>query len=81
MQNKPDCGCNDHLVTMFDHNDDDPSNHDLSKINVNEKLNEFTPRPLVEIQQFVLLTPNCFTEYDAALSENFPDSPFHPPVA
>ena len=81
VQNKPDCGCNDHLVAMFDHHDDDSSKNDLSKNNLNEKLNEFTPKTLVEIQQFVLSIPNCFTEYNAALSENFPDSPFHPPSA
>ena len=81
VQNKPDCGCNDHLVTMFDHHDDDSSKNDLSKNTVNEKLNEFTPKPLVEIQQFVLSTSSCFTEYNAELSENFPDSPFHPPIA
>ena len=81
VQNKTDCGCNDHLVTMFDHNDDGDPKNDLSKNTLNEKLNEFTPKTVVEIQQFILSSSNCFTEYNSALSENFPDSPFHPPIA
>lgn len=81
VQNKPDCGCSDHLVTMFEHNDDDPSKNDLPKNTVNEKLNEFTPKPLVEIQQGILSFAKCFTEYNAELSESFPDSPLHPPIA
>jgi len=80
VQSKPDCGCDDHLVTMFDHNDDGSSKNDLSKNTVNEKLNEFTPKTLVEIPQVVLSFSNCFTEYNAELSESFPESPFHPPI-
>src|SRR5687767_13533166 len=80
IQNNPDCGCDDHLTAMFDHNDDSPKN-DLSKNTVNEKLNEFTPKSLIEVQQIVFLSSGCFTEYNAELSESFIDSPFHPPIA
>ncbi|HET6721920.1 MAG TPA: hypothetical protein VFH07_04185 [Chitinophagaceae bacterium] len=80
IQNYAACGCDDHLISMFDSNDDS-SNMDLSKNTVNEKLNEFTPKPLIEVQQIVLSSSNCFTEYNAELSESFIDSPFHPPIA
>ena len=80
IQSKTDCGCDDHLTAMFDHDDDAPKN-DLSKNTVNEKLNEFTPKSLIEVQQIVLSSSNCFTEYNAELSESFIDSPFHPPIA
>lgn len=79
VQNKADCGCDDHLSSMFEHNDD-TSENDLSKITVNEKLNEFTPRPFINISQVLISSPNCFTEYNAELSESFIDSPFHPPI-
>ena len=78
--NDPNCDCDDHLASMFGQHDDESKN-DLSKITVNEKLNEFTPKVQVEIQHFVLSNPNCFTEYNTALSEIFPESPFHPPIA
>ena len=80
IQNKPDCGCGDHLTAMFDH-DDDSSKNDLAKNTVNEKLNEFTPKHLIDIPQIILSSSNCFTEYNAELSESFIDSPFHPPIA
>ena len=80
IQNNTDCGCDDHLAAMFDHDDDAPKN-DLSKNTVNEKLNEFTPKSLIEVQQIVLSSSNCFTEYNSELSESFLDSPFHPPIA
>ena len=79
IQNKSDCGCDDHLTAMFEHKDDSSKN-DLSKITVNEKLNEFTPKSFIGISQIVLSSPNCFTEYNAELSESFLDSPFHPPI-
>ena len=79
IQNKADCGCDDHLTSMFEHSDDS-SNNDLTKITVNEKLNEFTPRPFINISQIILPASNCFTEYDAELSESFIDCPFHPPI-
>jgi len=81
VQNKPGCGCEDHLTSMFEHNDDGSSKDDLTKNAVNEKLNEFPPKPLTDIPQIVLLTSDCFTEYKASLSESFIDSPFHPPIA
>ena len=80
IQNNPACGCDDHLISMFD-SKDNSSNNDFSKNTVNEKLNEFTPKSLIEIQQIILSFSNCFTEYDAELSESFIDSPFHPPIA
>jgi len=66
---------------MFAHNDDDSSKNDLAKNTVNEKLNEFTPRSFISIPQIALSSSNCFTEYNAPLSESFIDSPFHPPIA
>ena len=81
IQSKTNCGCEDHLTSMFEHNDDGPSKNDLTNNTVNEKLNEFSPKPLIDIPQIVLSSFNCFTEYDAGLSESFIDSPFHPPIA
>ncbi|HJS54441.1 MAG TPA: hypothetical protein VJ765_07860 [Chitinophagaceae bacterium] len=81
VQNKPNCGCEDHLIAMFDHEDDASTENDLTKITLNEKLNEFTPKELIDISQVILTEATCFTEYNSALSENFPDSPFHPPIA
>lgn len=80
VMNDPNCDCDDHLASMFDQHED-KSENDLSKITVNEKLTEFTPKTLVEIHQFVLSFSNCFTEYNSSLSENFPEAPFHPPIA
>jgi tRNA G37 N-methylase Trm5 len=80
IQNNPDCGCDDHLTSMFEHNDDDSKNN-LSKNTLNEKLNEFTPKSFINIPQIVLASSNCFTEYNAELSESVIDSPFHPPIA
>lgn len=79
IQNKTDCDCDDHLTSIFEHNDD-TSNNDLTKNTVNEKLNEFTPRSFITISQVTLSSSNCFTEYNAELSESFIDSPFHPPI-
>jgi hypothetical protein len=81
VQNKPDCGCEDHLISMFDQHNDDSSKSDLTKNTVNEKLNEFSPRSFIGIPQIFLSSSNCFTEYNAVLSESFIDSPFHPPIA
>lgn len=80
IQNDPACGCDHHLIAMFDYNDDSPDNGP-SKNTVNEKLNEFTPKSLLEVQQIVFSSSNCFTEYNAELSESFIESPFHPPIA
>ncbi len=80
IQNKTDCGCEDHLTSMFEHSDDSSKN-DLSNNTVNEKLNEFTPRSFITISQIILSSSNCFTEYQAELSESFIDCPFHPPIA
>ena len=81
VQNKPDCGCEDHLTSMFDHNDDDSSGNSLSKNTLAEKLNEFTPKTIVEIPQIILSSSDGFTEYNSDLSKSFIGTPFHPPIA
>ncbi|HEX6847127.1 MAG TPA: hypothetical protein VF144_09125 [Chitinophagaceae bacterium] len=80
VQNNPDCGCDDHLTSMFDH-DDDSTKSDFSKNNLNEKLNEFTPRSFIVATQLTLSPDKFFTEYNSSLSESYIDSPFHPPIA
>ena len=80
VQNKPDCGCDDHLVAMFDH-DDDNSKDEQAKNTLTEKLNEFTPQSLISAPAYFVSIEKCFTEYNSSLSESFPDSPFHPPAA
>ena len=80
VQNKPDCGCDDHLTSMFDHKDD-TSKNDHSKITLNEKLNEFTPKTFITIPQPFISFEKTFTEYNSSLSESFLESPFHPPIA
>ena len=52
VQNKPDCGCEDHLTSMFEH-DDDSSDNSLSKNTLTEKLNEFTPKTIIEVPQII----------------------------
>lgn len=79
VENKPDCGCNNHLVSMFDHNDD-ATKHDQSKNTLSEKLNEFTPKIAINIEPVFTSVGKHFTEYNSSLSESFPDSPFHPPI-
>lgn len=80
VENKPDCGCDDHLVSIFDHKDDSSKN-DQSKITLNEKLNEFTPRSFITVPQVFISFQQNFTEYNSSLSESFPEPPFHPPIA
>ena len=80
VQNKPDCGCEDHLTSMFDHHDDASSNNSLSKTTLIEKLNEFTPKSIIEIPQIILSSSAGFTEYNSYLSKSFAGSPFHPPI-
>jgi len=81
VQNKPDCGCDKHLADMFQHHNDGDSKNDLSKNTVNEKLNEFTPKSMIAILPVYISFSKCFTEYNSSLSERFPDSLFHPPMA
>ena len=81
VQNKPDCGCEDHLTSMFGHNEDDASKNGLSKSTLNEKLNEFTPKTVIDVPQIILTYSNSFTEYNSDLSKIFTDTPFHPPIA
>ena len=81
VQNKPDCGCEDHLTSMFDHSDDDSSGNSLSKNSLTEKLNEFTPKAIIEVLQFTPSSSDGFTEYIADLSKSFIATPFHPPIA
>lgn len=80
VQKKPDCGCDNHLVAMFDHKDD-PSKHDQPKNNLNEKLNEFTPKSMIVAPQVFISFGKNFTEYNSSLSKSFRESPFHPPIA
>ena len=80
VQNKPDCGCEDHLTSMFDHNDDDSPGNSMSKNTLTEKLNEFTPKTLVEIPLVILSSSYGFTEYNSDLSKSFISTPFHPPI-
>jgi hypothetical protein len=81
IQNKTDCACDDHLVTMFEHHDDDSSKNDLSKNTVNEKLNEFAPRAFIAPPQVFISSYKCFTAYNSSLPESFLDSPLRPPIA
>jgi hypothetical protein len=80
IQNKPDCGCEDHLTSMFAHNDDDSSNNSLAKNTLTEKLNEFTPKTILEVPQIILSSSDGFTEYNSDLSKSFTGTPFHPPI-
>ena|SRR5688572_13612325 len=80
VQNQPDCGCEDHLTSMFDHHDDD-STGSLSKNTLTEKLNEFTPKNIVEVSQIILSSSDGFTEYNSDLSKSLIGTPFHPPIA
>ena len=80
IQNKPDCGCEDHLTSMFAHNDDDSSRNGLSKNTLTEKLNEFTPKMIFEVPQIILSSSDGFTEYNADLTKSFTGTPFHPPA-
>jgi hypothetical protein len=80
VQNKPGCGCEDHLSSMFDHNDDNSSNNSLSKNTLTEKLNEFTPKTVIEAPHIILSFSNCFTEYNSDLSKSFVGTPFRPPI-
>ena len=80
VQSKTDCGCDEHLVSMFDHKDD-AAKGDPSKITMNEKLNEFTPKDLITPPQVFISFQKSFTEYNSSLSEIFIDAPFHPPIA
>ena len=81
VQNKPDCGCEDHLTSMFDHNEDGSPGNSLAKSTLTEKLNEFTPKTIIEVPQIILTSPNDFTEYNSDLSNSFIGTPFHPPIA
>ena len=80
VQNKADCGCDNHLASMFDHKDDG-SKDSQSKLTLNEKMNEFPPKTLITVPQIFILFQKNFTEYNSSLSESFPESPFHPPIA
>ena len=80
VQNKPDCGCEDHLTSMFDHNDDDATDNSLSKSVLTEKLNEFTPKSIIDIPQIIVSSFDGFTEYNSNLSKSFIGTPFHPPM-
>ena len=80
VQNKTDCGCDDHLVAMFDQKDDG-SKDDQSKLTLNEKLNEFTPKSLITVPHVFISFQKSFTEYNSSLRESSLEPPFHPPIA
>ena len=80
VQSKPDCGCENHLTSMFDHNDDSSSDNSLAKNSVTEKLNEFTPKTMIDVPQPILSSLDSFTEYITDLSNSFIGTPFHPPI-
>ena len=80
VQNQPGCGCEDHLTSMFDHSDDESAANSLSKNTLTEKLNEFTPKPIIEVSQNILSSSDGFTEYNSDLSKSFAGTPFHPPI-
>ena len=81
VQNKPDCGCEDHLTSMFDHSDDDSSDNSLSKNTLTEKLNEFTPKTIIELPEIIVSSSDSFTEYISDPGKSFTGTPFHPPIA
>jgi hypothetical protein len=78
--NQTDCGCDDHLVTMFSH-DETGTDSSLSKIALNDKINEFNPKPFIGLLPTPFSFHNSFTNYHAAISETFIAPPFHPPIA
>jgi len=80
VQNKPDCGCDDHLIAMFDHNG--PTEEGILSTNsFNEKINEYTPHVLIfDLSQIAQKGNHYFAEYIAPLSSSFIASPFHPPA-
>ena len=80
VQNQPDCGCEDHLTSMFDHKDHDSPGNSSSKNILTEKLNEFTPKIIIEVPQIILSSSDDFTEYNSDLSKSFTGTPFHPPI-
>ena len=79
IQNKPDCGCDDQLVAMFDHHNDD-SKSGYTNTGLNEIVNEFMPRQAIEIIKNSTDIKNCFTAYSSSLSERPQDDTFHPPI-
>ena len=80
VQNKPDCGCNEHLLTMFDHNEP-TENGSLAKNTIQEKITEYSQKLFtVDLSLAAQLEKNCFAEYDSALPKNFIAAPFHPPA-
>jgi hypothetical protein len=74
-----DCGCDDHLVSMFEHNEDSGAN-DQQKSMLTEKLNEYMPMQFVGIQQNILIPEKSFTDFTSSLSDSFIASTFHPPA-
>ncbi len=80
LQNKTDCGCDDHLVAMFDHNGQTDDGM-LAHNNLNEKIAEYAPHSLaIDLSQSIPAGKNYFAEYDTPLCSSFIASPFHPPA-
>lgn len=80
VQSNANCGCDDHLTSMFDHKDD-TSKSDQSKLTLKEKMNEFTPKGLITVPQVFISIGKGFTEYNSSVCERFQEPPFHPPIA
>lgn len=78
--NQTDCGCENHLVTMFNH-DEPGTDSSLSKITLSEKLNEFCPKSFIGLPPSVFNFHQNFADYHAAISDTFIAPPFHPPIA
>jgi len=79
VQGLPDCGCEDHLVSMFSQENEEHDS-DLTKININEKVTEYCPKESISVPEILINSKQTFTAYESQLMENFIVPPFHPPL-
>lgn len=78
--NQPDCDCDDHLVALFDHSDQDENNA-MTKNTLQEKITEFShPFPVIDLSAEYQFKKNRFAEYSSSLLKSFIPAPFHPPA-
>ena len=81
VQNQPDCGCDKHLTTLFDH-DETGATGSIAKIAFKEKITEYSPQPfIVNLLVDYGQKKSCFAGYDSPLLKIFITPPFHPPAA
>jgi hypothetical protein len=80
VQGMTDCGCDDHLVTMFNH-DGDENQDSQAKITLNEKITEFPPVAFISLAARPTIGKVVFSLYNSSLAENFMPTPFHPPLS